>query len=461
MRASKLSIIARLAIFLALCIGTTAIAKSLTSSIRLAPLWKRASAVALQDVPQELYSFRTALPYYLHVDGTTLAQEWSGPLPLLPSLKFRALAAVLAADYRIEYLFNYNFYNREQAIIPPVFSDLPVDSDKTETFPTQAVAFVKTKEDVPLILMMSINGVSILHHIAQESAAIGLKRSIDTWCAQNNFYKNKALVYTKPNPWSAYFDFLPGFYRETLRWEQLILPPPLKTKVKFETEDFVRNFARYEELGIPTKRGVLLAGPPGTGKTLISRVLMSQLRGQITFLYVTAKSLKQPEDISGIYETARLLAPSMIIMEDIDMIGGKDRSDQQQAALLNEWLNQLDGLQGVRRLITIGSTNDDASLDPALLRPGRFDAHLRIGLPDYLARLELLRFATSDVELAADVDLAALANRTTSYSGAKLSDLVIRAKKFALHESSTSPNGRLLLRASHIERALAELDDHT
>ena len=140
------------------------------------------------------------------------------------------------------------------------------------------------------------------------------------------------------------------------------------------------EFAKY---GIPAKRSVILEGPPGNGKTMIERWLASRLMGEVTTVWVTSKSIKRSSDVAYIFEIARKMAPTLIVMEDLDLISGTRAMQYGGDNVLGELLNQMDGLTQDNAIVMIGSTNKVASLDEALAdRPGRFDRIFKVGKPE-------------------------------------------------------------------------------
>jgi cell division protease FtsH len=137
----------------------------------------------------------------------------------------------------------------------------------------------------------------------------------------------------------------------------------------------------FEKYGLPIKRSIILAGPPGTGKTLIERWLASKVRGKVTTIWVTAKSIDRPSEVADVFDIARKLTPSLVIMEDLDLIAGT-RSAHFAGNCLGEMLNQLDGLKSNDALVLLASTNSVSSLDDALKdRPGRIDRIYEVGRP--------------------------------------------------------------------------------
>ena len=210
------------------------------------------------------------------------------------------------------------------------------------------------------------------------------------------------------------------------------LMPVVSESILSELEKNVINlFDKEEEFkryGLPIKRSVILEGPPGCGKTMISRYLASRLIGKVTTIWVTSKSIDGSSDVARVFEIARKLSPSLVIMEDLDLISGtRESSIFGEENCLGEMLNQLDGLTSNDSIVLVGTTNDVNSLDDALKdRPGRFDRIYKIPHPDQelaeiIARSYLLKCGVSQEQ----VDKLTLASILTgSYSGAQIVEIV-------------------------------------
>jgi cell division protease FtsH len=200
-----------------------------------------------------------------------------------------------------------------------------------------------------------------------------------------------------------------------------------------EIVDFLKEPEKYRRLGARAPRGVLLAGPPGTGKTLLARATA----GEAGVPFFSASASEFIEMIVGVgasrirelFSEARKVAPSIIFIDEIDTIGrarggtsigGHDEREQ----TLNQILTEMDGFSGSEGVVVIAATNRADVLDPALLRPGRFDRVITVSPPDARGRLQILQVHTRSVPLDADVDLDALAKRTPGMTGADLANLV-------------------------------------
>ncbi len=208
-----------------------------------------------------------------------------------------------------------------------------------------------------------------------------------------------------------------------------------------EIVDFLRNPEKYRRVGARVPKGVLLTGPPGTGKTLLARATA----GEADVPFFSASASEFIEMIVGVgasrvrelFSEARKVAPSIIFIDEIDTIGrarggahsvgGHDEREQ----TLNQILTEMDGFTGSEGVVVIAATNRPDVLDPALLRPGRFDRNIVVHPPDQKGRADILRVHTRKIPLAPDVDLEQLARVTAGMTGAALANLCNEAALLA------------------------------
>ena len=203
-----------------------------------------------------------------------------------------------------------------------------------------------------------------------------------------------------------------------------------------EMVDFLHDPERYRSLGAEPPRGVLLMGPPGTGKTLLARALAGE--AGVPFFHISASEFIEmfvgvgASRVRKMFEEAKKRAPSIIFIDELDSIGrvrgtGMGGGNDEREQTLNQILAELDGFSGREAVIVMAATNRPDVLDPALLRPGRFDRHVTLELPDKVARQAILEVHTRKVPLATDVDLAVIAAGTPGFSGADIKNLVNEA----------------------------------
>ncbi|MFC9975012.1 ATP-dependent zinc metalloprotease FtsH [Spirillospora sp. NPDC127200] len=206
--------------------------------------------------------------------------------------------------------------------------------------------------------------------------------------------------------------------------------------------DFLKHPDKYRRLGAHVPRGVLLAGPPGTGKTLLARAVA----GEADVPFYSAAASEFIEMVVGVgaarvrelFTEARKTAPSIIFIDEIDTIGrtrgggaGMGGHDEREQTL-NQILTEMDGFSGSEGVVVIAATNRPDILDPALMRPGRFDRTVVVSPPDQDGRVAILKVHTRDVPLAPDVDLTAIARMTPGMTGADLANLVNEAALLAV-----------------------------
>ena len=197
----------------------------------------------------------------------------------------------------------------------------------------------------------------------------------------------------------------------------------------------LRNPEAFHRLGIRPARGFLLYGPPGTGKTLLAKAVAKE--AEANFIAIKSSDLlskwygESEQQISRLFARARQVAPCVIFIDEIDSLvparGSGAGEPQATARVVNTLLAEMDGMEELQSVIVIGATNRPALVDPALLRPGRFDELVYIGTPTEAGRLTILKIHTAKMPLAKDVDLKAVAAQTERFTGADLEDVTRRA----------------------------------
>jgi len=213
-----------------------------------------------------------------------------------------------------------------------------------------------------------------------------------------------------------------------------------------ELVDFLKSPEQYRKLGAEPPRGVLMVGPPGTGKTLLARALAGE--AGVPFFYISASEFIEvfvgvgASRVRKMFEEAKKRAPSIIFIDELDSIGrvrgtGLGGGHDEREQTLNQILAEMDGFQGHEAVIVLAATNRPDVLDPALLRPGRFDRHVTLELPDKPAREAILKVHVRKVPLASDVDVSIIASSTPGFSGADLKNLVNEAAMMAAREGET------------------------
>ena len=208
-----------------------------------------------------------------------------------------------------------------------------------------------------------------------------------------------------------------------------------------EITEFLRNPDRFQRLGGRMPKGVLLAGPPGTGKTLLARATAGE--AGVPFFSLSGAEFVEmfvgvgASRVRDLFEQAKKNAPSIVFIDEIDAVGGRRagvgamQAHEEREQTLNQLLAEMDGFESSRGVIVMAATNRPEVLDPALLRPGRFDRQILIDLPDLVGREQILRVHTRDVVLSPNIDLATIARITSGFSGADLENVVNQAALLA------------------------------
>lgn len=245
-----------------------------------------------------------------------------------------------------------------------------------------------------------------------------------------------------------------------ISWTEVGGLDSIKQELKEVVEWPMKYPQSFERMGIRPSKGVLLYGPPGTGKTLLAKAVAKE--SEANFIQVKGPSLlsmwvgKSEEGMRKIFERARQVAPCIIFFDEIDSLAGKrgvDAGSKVTERVLNQLLAEMDGLEDLKDVLVVGATNRPDMLDPAVLRPGRFDKILLINAPEEEGRLNILNIHTKKMPLAKDVNLKDLAKRTIGYTGADLESLVREAAILSLRESIEAKQ----VMKKHFEEALKKV----
>ena len=229
----------------------------------------------------------------------------------------------------------------------------------------------------------------------------------------------------------------------TVRWEDVGGLDTAQMKLKEGVELPLKDPDAFRRLGIRPAKGFLLYGPPGTGKTLLAKAVARE--AEANFIATKSSDLlskwygESEQQITRLFQRARQVAPTVIFIDELDSLvparGGGLGEPQVIERVVNTILAEMDGLEELQSVVVIGATNRPNLVDPALLRPGRFDELIYVGVPDKAGRRRILGIHTAKMPLAADVDLDDVAARTDRFTGADLGDVVRRAGLIALRRS--------------------------
>ncbi len=211
-----------------------------------------------------------------------------------------------------------------------------------------------------------------------------------------------------------------------------------------EMVDFLKDPSKFQKLGGKIPRGALMVGPPGTGKTLLARAIAGEAK--VPFFTISGSDFVEmfvgvgASRVRDMFEQAKRHAPCIIFIDEIDAVGrhrgaGLGGGHDEREQTLNQLLVEMDGFEGSEGVIVIAATNRPDVLDPALLRPGRFDRQIVVGLPDVRGREQILKVHIKRVPCAENVEVKYLARGTPGFSGADLANLINEAALFAARKN--------------------------
>lgn len=245
----------------------------------------------------------------------------------------------------------------------------------------------------------------------------------------------------------------------SIRLEDVIGYGDVKREMKEVMDQLLRS-KEYLAQGIKPPRGVIFTGDPGVGKSMMAKAMANELEAD--FFYCTGADFAEmyvgvgPKRVKELFASARKSSIAFIFIDEIDALGSRQAlgHDSERQATINQMLAELDGVQENGRILVMGATNHLDRIDPALLRPGRFDKQIHIPLPDVATRRGILEKYLGSVALSGNVNLDGLSQRTAGFSGAQLRAMVNEAKNLALRESegggNISVSQELLERAQEI-----------
>lgn len=259
----------------------------------------------------------------------------------------------------------------------------------------------------------------------------------------NNFAKSNAKLFNKNDKEKVTFKDVAGLEEEKVELYEIV--------------DFLKNPAKYARMGARIPRGVLLVGPPGTGKTYISRAVAGE--AGVPFFSISGSEFLEmfvgvgASRVRDLFDVAKKNAPCIVFIDEIDAVGRKRGSGlggghDEREQTLNQLLVEMDGFEKNEGIIMMAATNRPDILDDALLRPGRFDRRVTIGLPDVKGREEILNIHTKDKPMAADVDIKNIAKRTPGFTPADLENLVNEAAILSARHGQSSITKSILEEAS-------------
>ncbi|MGC9148237.1 MAG: CDC48 family AAA ATPase [Sulfolobales archaeon] len=371
-------------------------------------------------------------------------------LTLMDGLQSRGRVVVIGATNRIEAI--------DPALRRPGRFDREIEIPPPDRRARREILAVHTR-NVPLAEDVDLDKLADMTH-GYTGADIAALVKEAAMSALRRFIKDQAIDLSKPIPPDKLSqlkvemkDFLhamnsvqPTLIREVfvevpeVRWSDVGGLENVKQQLREAVEWPLKYPHVFEKMGIRPPKGILLYGPPGVGKTLLAKAAATE--SEANFIAVNGPEIlskwvgESEKAIREIFRRARMVAPVIVFFDEIDAIApirGHDVSGVTDR-IVNQLLTELDGIKPLRGVVVIAATNRPDLVDPALLRPGRFDRVIYVPPPDKNARLEILKIHTRKVPLAEDVDLTKLAEMTEGYSGADLEALVREAVLLALRE---------------------------
>ena len=340
----------------------------------------------------------------------------------------KCLMTVLEEEYDIVNMTDYA--TKGDYEIPVSYHEFSVGPDIKESLPLKANIFVKHKEsEIKYVFSFlpyhDADGTQVEIEVFFDSTQTSFRQFWDK--VENHFDTQGPLVKQKFDTHWKYINY------EQRTWDSIVMLDEMKEVLGRNITNFLKHLDEYRDKGLPTSRGILITGPPGTGKTLCCETIMSII--DCTAIYVTGDSVDSVGDIKRVYEVARRLSPTIVIIEDIDTLGGLDRRERGSHPLLSEFLNCLNGMGQNEGVITIATTNYPDHLDAALSdRPGRFDVRLDFGLPEKKLREHILNKYLGEIEYEGKLNIHKIVNGTDGLSGAYLREIIMTAYMISLEK---------------------------
>ncbi len=455
-------------------VGKTLLAKALANEIgayfiaingpEIMSKWYGESEARLREIFEEAQKNAPAIIFIDEIDAIAPKREEvvgevekrvvAQLLALMDGLKERGKVIVIGATNRVDAI--------DPALRRPGRFDREIEIPPPDKHARRAILEVHTRniplaEDVNLDALASItNGFTgaDIAALVKEAAMSALRR----------FLKAEKVDLSRPVPPElleklkvTQQDFLealkivhPTLMREVLvevpevHWDDIGGLDDVKQALREAVEWPLKHPEVFEKMGIRPPRGILLYGPPGCGKTLLAKAVATEANANFIAIKgpeILSKWVGESEKaVREVFRRARHVAPAIIFFDEIDAIvptRGMRHDTEVTDRIVNQLLAEMDGIQTLKNVVVIGATNRVDLIDPALLRPGRFDRVIYVPPPDRRARYEILKIHTRNVLLAEDVDLWKLAEMTEGYSGADLEALVREAVMMALRESFT------------------------
>lgn len=270
----------------------------------------------------------------------------------------------------------------------------------------------------------------------------------------------ESLKVTRENFMDALREIQPSALREvfverpTIKWNDIGGMEFIKQEIQEAVELPLKKPEIFESMGIRPVKGILLYGPPGTGKTLLAKAVANE--SEANFISISGPQVlskwvgESEKSVRELFRRARMAAPCIVFIDEIDAIapirGGSEGESKVTERVVDTLLTELDGMRSMKNIVVIAATNRPDMLDPALMRAGRFDRSIEVGLPDDKARLQILKIHTKKMPLES-VKLEELSKHTEGYTGADIENLCREAGMFAIREGTKKVTGKHFINA--------------
>ncbi|AEG17614.1 CDC48 family AAA ATPase [Methanobacterium paludis] len=381
------------------------------------------------------------------VERRTVAQL----LTLMDGLKGRGQVVVIGATNRPDAL--------DQAIRRPGRFDREIEIGVPDKDGRREVLQIHTR-GMPLDEKVDLDEIAEITHgfvgadlesLCKESAMRVLRRVLPDIKGDEEIPKEtlKKMIVKKSDFKEALKEIQPSALREifvqvpNVKWDDIGGLEGAKQELREAVEWPLKYPENFEKFGVKPPKGVLVYGPPGTGKTLLAKAVANE--SEANFIAIKGPELlskwvgESEKGVREVFKKARQTAPTVIFFDEIDSIastrGGSSTDSGVTQRVVNQLLTEIDGLEELQDVVVVAATNRVDIIDPALLRPGRFDRHVEVGDPDEEARIAIFKVHTKDMPLADDVDLEKLAKRTEGYVGADIEAVCREAVMLTLRDN--------------------------
>ena len=367
---------------------------------------------------------------YVQSNGTALIRKSGSQVliddfPVDADYNFEFISISSLVDYIDEYNANVSAYKRGDVGVGDFYKDKDVI---IVAYSVPSASIIETITPYVSIIIMIVIGFLLFKMFSSKGGGVGA------------FNKSRAKLIEKSN----------------VRFANVAGADEEKEEVQ-EIVEFLKNPAKFKALGARIPKGVLLVGPPGTGKTLLAKAVAGE--SNVPFLSITGSDFVElyvgvgAGRVRDLFDTAKKCAPCIVFIDEIDAVGrqrgaGLGGGNDEREQTLNQLLTEMDGFEANDGVIVLAATNRADVLDPALLRPGRFDRQIYVNVPDVRGREGILEIYAKNKPLASDVDLKVVARLTSGFTGADIENCLNEAAILAAR------NGKMTITMSDITEGI-------